>query len=164
MNSKLIIISFLMIFTILIIGGIMIHLTFNTLFDKPVNSNKIIKKFQNNEQLFEEVLKELSEINHIHIDQQRNGNISIFIYENIDNKKNVKEVEQGEFYKYEKTIYIMEKLKIRHVWKEENIIFSVTIFGQDIVKMNNEEQYRWENNIKEIIRIKNNWYYVKTKT
>lgn len=158
--KNILLLSLLIIVTLFII----IYLILQVSIGKPAKAT-VINKLKLNEKLFEEIYEELYELKENPIYFKKNGNdISISIYEEINKKTNIINVDNEEFYKYEKTIKNIKILKLTEVKKEhENLIIPIKNFGQYIIKINNDEKLNWGYNIIYIKQINNNWYYVETK-
>ena len=165
MNKSKIIILLASSLIIIIILFVIVYLLLQVSIGKPTKFT-ITNKLKINEKLFEEIYNELYELNENSVHLKKDGNsISITIHEEINEKINIIKVKDEDFYKYEKTIKNMKKLKLIEIKKEHgNIIIPIKNFGQYIVKINNEEQLKWGYNITYMKQVNNNWYYIETKT
>ena len=152
-------------FIIIIILFVVIYLILQMSFGKSAKFT-ITNKLKVNEKLFEEIYNELYELNENSIYFKKDGSsISVSIHEQINEKINVIKVKEEEFYKYEKTIKNMKKLKLTKIKKEDgNIIVPIKNSGQYIVKMFDEEKFKRGYNVTYIEQIRSNWYYIETKT
>lgn len=167
MKSKQILIMAVILLLIICIAAIsIIYLVVTSMWGEKVNSNTIIKKFEENEMLFEEVVKELSEKDDIYLDKKGEV-ISISIYEKIGDQVNSRKVKKEEFDQYGKTIDLMKKLNITYISKEKGntsfLFNSMLELGQYIVKIQDEEKYKKDYDITHIMELKDNWYYIEIK-
>ena len=143
----------------------MIYISFITIFDGFGIPNKkhIIEKFEENEYKFEQIIIELLSQEYERVSfKKEKKEVLIIIYEKPDDNLKVIELNKDEKKQYKKTIDLMEQLNIIYISKDEgNISFTMTKFGQKIVKIENEEIYKWGHKVVEMDKIKNNWYYTK---
>lgn len=152
----------ILIFLILLIG---IILLINSV-DTNKSRNKIIKNFSKNKELFEKSIMELAgESEDVYI--EKTGNVVLIsIHQHTDDKVNIIQVKQEEFYKYNQTIELANLLDIKKISKtNENIefLFTDTFLngGKCIVYIKDMEDYI--NNGHKIIEKKyifENWYYI----
>jgi len=133
----------------------------------PRNKNYIIKRFEQNKELFENSVEELSNEEYIYFTRQ-GEKILISIHQNIEGKVNIINVKEEELYKYEKTIYIMNKLDLEHVSKSKGEIdfqFWSSFYpgGKSIAYITDLEHYKSiGNEIREKQLILENWHYIVT--
>lgn len=162
--KKTVILIFSLIIFVLISYLIIFYIALSKIYNK-MDSKDIIKIYNKNTSLFEEASKELYLENDIVLKKERN-NVKILIYIEKDDKTySIEKVEEKYFYKYKKTLYIMEKLNINYISKSENnILFAITDFGQYIIKIKDEEQLRKTYNVIDLIKIENEWFYMRRKT
>lgn len=160
-NSKYFLVPLGMVIFIISCVCLMIFVLIS-IYGKP-SKKSLIKKYKNNAEMFEKAKDELYDLkdNDIYISKEENN---IYISIHIDNGDDIviKNVEEEFYYQYEDTINIMNRLNLHEVKKEDqNIIFSMSKFGQEIVMMKNEKEYKWQRKIIEKEQLKNNWYYVQ---
>lgn len=136
------------------------------LFGRKVDKNNIIKKFEQNIEMFNESVGELSE-EEICI-EKREGEYIITIYKELpDGTTDLIIVEEKYYDKYQESINLMKKLKIDVIYKyQENVVFlfnSMIGTGQYIVKMDDEERYMKTYIVTYKEQIDGSWYYIETK-
>lgn len=160
-----------MIFAILGVG-ILIYGTFyaflTTMFGKRMDSNKIINTFTSNEELFKEVIEELNEEKNIRI--EKNIDKVSYLIQRFDNgyKKPIKIDDEDKNYdNYKLSIKLMEQFQLKVIHKNNNNVefefSSMFGLGQYVVYINDMKEYRKNNSIIKIGKIKKNWYYVEVE-
>lgn len=148
---------------------IILNKTLSAFFGRKIDQRIIIKKFESNYSQFNDVLEELSDIDEISFNND-NGYIYINIY-NYDEdgtliKTTIKRTDL-EFNKYKKTTKLIKELNLLGVTKGyQNISFqfnSTIGISQNIVYMNNSEEYNLNHQIITAKKIKNKWNYIELK-
>lgn len=160
MKCKIMITISILLLIIIIITGI-------RMFALPTSKYQIIKKFEQNKELFEKSIEELSSEECISF-KRDNDTILIYIYEESEDKVNIINVKEEKFYKYEQTIHLMNFLKIKHIYKSNgntDFIFNSSLYpgGKSIVYITDLKHYiSIGNKIREKQQILGNWHYVVT--
>lgn len=139
--------------------------TATLIFRIPTSKYRITKSFKENKELFEKSIEELSTMEELYFNLDKDI-INIHTYQNIEGTKNeMIKIQKEDFYKYEQTINLMKKLKIKKISKiNENVkfLFSSSFYpgGKTISYIIDLEDYiNMGNKIREKQQISENWYY-----
>lgn len=151
--------SFLSILFILIANFVLIDISISMILKEP-SKRSIIKKFDENEELFKSVVKELENIDEIYIDKS-DGDFTITIFYETEDSIIKEKVPEEDYVNYKKTMLLINKVKVTDVYKySNNIIFNMTNH-QDIIMTKDKNSLSDYGSSDELYKIKNNWYYGK---
>jgi len=151
--------------SIILIVFFAVLISFKILLRGVPEKENIIKIFNDNKNLFYEVVDELT-TNGEYV-SIRNGNlgptIEVYIDEENELTKVVK-VKESDYHKYKKTLEFINRFEeIDITYDKNNFMFLFSDFAQYIVKMRDENKYRKNYIVLYIENIENDWYYVETK-
>lgn len=158
MKCKIMITISILLLMVIIITGI-------RAFALPTSKYQIIKKFEQNKELFEKSIEELSSEEYIYFEKD-GEKVSITKHKYIDNKVNISYIKEDEFYKYEQTINLIKILDIKAVDKTRGnteFLFSSSFVagGKSISYITDLEDYIYAGNkIGEKQQILERWYYI----
>lgn len=151
---------------ILLCGTFYAFLT--TMFGKRIDSNKIINTFTSNEEIFKEVIEELNEEKNIEI--EKNIDKVSYLIQKFDNayENPIKIDDEDKAYiNYSNSIKLMKQFQLRVIRKNDNNVEfefnSMFGLGQYVVYINDIKEYKRNNSIIKIKKLKKNWYYVEVE-
>lgn len=161
MNKKLLFVPlFMIIFVILLIPLTLLILNVN---DK-ISRYKVINSFKKNENLFNNSLNELLSTNGIGFFKEQTGLIKIYYH---DERRIITfDPEEDNMDEYKQTIYLMEKLNLERIDKNDDSISfkfksKFILLGQNIIYMIDKNKYISNAKIRYINNITGNWFYTE---
>lgn len=151
---------------VLIIGIVLLIIFIVMSVFTTTSKYSIIKNYKENEELFKRSVEELSTIEELYI--SLDGDIiNIHTYQDTEDTKNkMIRIPNEDFYKYEQTINLMKKLKIKKIDSLKgniSFLFTTSFYpgGKEIAYIANLEDYvRTGHKVREKQQISGNWYYV----
>lgn len=151
----------ILIFLILFVGAILLISSVDT----SKSRRKIIKNFNKNKELFEEVIAELNkEDNYVYIKKAGNE-ILVYIEKDEGEKVNTIRVKEDELNKYTKTMELMRKFDIEKIDTDDGYIEflfkSAFTGGKYIVYLKDIDKYTYGHKIREKEQITEDWYYIE---
>lgn len=151
----------ILIFIILLVGSILLISSFDT----SKSKRKIIKNFNKNKELFEEVIIELEKENDDMYFEKKGNVILVDIHKHEEEKVNIIRVKEDELDKYAKTMELMGKLDIEQISKSDGYIEllfkSALSGGKYIVYLKDIDKYTYGHKIREKEQITEDWYYIE---
>ena len=160
MKRKVLLITILIL--LMIYALIRIYITFIV----PTNKYRIIKKFKDNKELFEEVVEKLSNEEEIFFRKEYDV-IFCYISKTVDDKSELVKLEQEDVYKYGKTTKLIENLdliSIRKIGANIEFVFHTSFGsgGKAITYVADENYLSKTFIIDEAYPVFDNWYYTVT--